>query len=78
MNDMVAISRAIGQLEGEMRSMRTNVENVDKKLDTVILQTTTLRAERAADRKRHTRMIALVSSIGTFAGALFAKFSGHV
>lgn len=72
------LQRAIGRLEGEMIAMRDNVANVDKKLDRVLEQTTTLRIERARDRKKHTSVVAIVTTVGTFVGAVLAKLSGHI
>jgi hypothetical protein len=71
------LHRALGRLEGEMTAMRTKMSGIDSKLDKVVEQTATIKAERNLERKRHTRVIALVTTIGTFVGAVVAKLSGH-
>jgi len=71
------IHRAIGRLEGEMTAMRTTMSGFDMKIDRVIVQTAAIQAEREADRKRHTRIVAIVTTVGTFIGAVIAKLSGH-
>lgn len=72
------IHSAIGELRGEMRALRAAQNAGNLKLDTLITQTVTLKAERAAEQRKYKTITTMLAAIGTFAGAVLAKMSGHI
>jgi hypothetical protein len=78
-----SLQRAVGNLEGRVQSVETtlgevkdSLATVDNKLDEVLVQIAVARARSIASRKRHGRIMAIVSGVGTALAAFFIKVKG--
>jgi hypothetical protein len=78
-----SLHRLVGNLEGRMQGVESSLvkvtaslDAVDGKLDNVLTQIAVARAHNAASKKRHGRIMAIVSGVGTALAAFFIKVKG--